>query len=186
MTVSLVISALTFVFAMAFLTGGMGEVTYYLSVTGGVTTDLINCQKFVTASQDFVSTLEILSIVFILVAVFLLATASGTRRNYYITNYIAVGLFVAYALFIGIYILINVLQIQGLYLNEIDWTKALGEAAKADHPLSKNVIGFGLGYAAFVIVLLDAIAVTLSTVWKVLLMKGEKNLLAASAAKGVA
>ena len=186
MLVSLVIAALTFVFAMAFLTGSMGEVSYYLSVTGGVVTDSINCQNFMDVSQNFVSTLEILSIIFILIAVALFITASNTRRNYYITNYISVGLFVAFALVIGIYIVAMVAQVQNIYLNEIDWTAANGSAQIEDHVLSQNCVGFALGYVMFVLVILDAVAVVLSTVWKIKLMQGEKALLAGSAAKEVA
>jgi hypothetical protein len=43
-----------------------------------------------------------------------------------------------------------------------------------------------VGYVLFVIVLLDAVALVLNLVWKLKLMKGEKDLLEASFAKEVA
>ncbi len=183
MLVSLVIAALTFVFAMAFLTGSMGEVAYYLEVTGSTTVDRINCREFVDASQNFVSTLEILSIVFILLAAFLFVTASNSRRNYYITNYIAVGLFSAFAVAIGVYTLFSVIQIQNLFYNGIAWEAGTNNGFNVadnpiiEHPLTRSSASFALGYALFVIVILDAAAIVLSTVWKIKLMKGEKKLL---------
>lgn len=182
MLVSLIVAAITFVFGLFFLTGGLGYAGNYITVEG---VDLIGAKEFVDASQGYVRTYVSLAIVFIVLAAVLFITSCNKRRNYYITNYIAIGLFVAFALAMVIYIFIMVGGTKNLYVNSIDWDKAAAQVA--DHPewpMSKTEsYQFALGYVVAVIVIIDAVLLTLSTVWKVLLMKGEKKLLEQSAAK---
>lgn len=185
--VSLVIAALTFVYALYFLTGSLGNVAKYYDRTQGPQNDLINADKFMAASQQFVSTLVALSITFIIIAVLLFLTASNKRRNYYVTNYISVALFVLFAIAIAIYSYIMIAQVQDLYLNDIFWTAGSnGGNNVADqfikaYPVYRDTdANFILGYLLFTIVIVNAIVFALSTVWKILLMRGEKKLLASS------
>ena len=122
MLVSLVVAALTFVFAVMFLTGSLSEITYYLEKVGVNTIDKVNCQNFVTTSQNYVGTLVGLTIAFIVLAAFLFVTSCHSRRKYYITNYIALGVFLAFALVVFVYILIMVSDCMNLFLNDIAWT----------------------------------------------------------------
>jgi NADH:ubiquinone oxidoreductase subunit 3 (subunit A) len=185
MLVTLIIAALCFVFAVAFLTGGMGNVHYYLIVSGSQVTDTINALNFVNVSQAYVSTSLILSILFILAVALLYITASNSRRNYYITNYIAIGIVVVVALVVVIYNLVAMSNVLNLFYNEIDWD--LYEANKnANYPVSKSALNFVLGYILQVIVLVDVAALVLNLVWKIKLMKGEKELLANGFVKEVA
>ena len=178
MLVSLVVAALTFVFALFFLTGSLGYATKFKD------TNSINAENFVDASQNFVDTLVILSIVFILLAAVLFVTSCNTRRNYYVTNYVAIGLFVAFALFMTIFMIVNVSTTMNMFLNEINWDIVPDKIAALGglYDMSKSdVYPFVIGYVVAAIVLVDAVFLVLSTVWKVLLMKGEKKLLEGSA-----
>lgn len=178
MLVSLVVTALTFVFGLFFLTGSLGYATKYIGSTS------IGAENFVDASQSFVKTLVNLSIVFIVIAAILFITSCHSRRNYYITNYIAIGLFVVFALFMMIYIIVNVSQTMDLFLNEINWEIVPEKMAAlmGRYPMDKgDTYAFILGYVVAVIILVDAALLVLNTVWKVLLMKGEKKLLEDSA-----
>lgn len=178
MFVSLVVAALTFVYALYFLTGSMGNVSYYITVRGTSSTDKINGQHFLDASQGYVGTAVTLSIIFIVIAVLLFVASCHKRRNYYITNYIAVGIFVGFALVMAIYLLVMVTDVMNIFYTEIDWDKlADPEVALALHPVTKDATNFILGYILSVIVIVDAVLVILSTVWKFLLIRGEKKLL---------
>ena len=186
--VSLVIAALTFVYALYFLTGSMGEVPYYFN-RQGTQGDLINADKFMSTSQDFVSTLVALGITFIVLAVLIFLTSSHNRRKYYATNYIAMGLFVAFALAISLYAFIMIAKVQDLFLNDICWKTGTGVGGDhnvadqwiIDHKLYRTETNFILGYILFTVVIVNAIVCALSTVWKILLIRGEKKLLADSA-----
>lgn len=188
MLVSLVVAALTFVFALFFLTGSLGEAAHYITIQGAVTTDKINATEFVDASQGYVKTLVTLAIVFIVLAAVLFITACHSRRKYYITNYIAIGAFVAFALAMVIYIFIMVSRSMDLFLNGIAWEAGtnggfnVAEQGIADYPMNRaDTYPFIIGYVVAVIVLVNAALLVLSTVWKTLLMKGEKKLLAIGA-----
>lgn len=180
MLVSLIVAAMTFVFGLFFLTGSLGYAGRYSMSSGK---SAIGAEVFVEKTQGYVDLLVTLAIVFIVLAAFLYITACNKRRNYYITNYIAIGLFVAFALAMVIYIIIMVSDTQVLFHNEINWELVADQMI--DHPEwpmkeSENY-QFIIGYVVAVIVLIDAALLVLNTVWKVLLMKGEKKLLAMSA-----
>lgn len=178
MLVSLVVAALTFVFALFFLSGSLAYMTKYKDGNS------IGAEDLVEQSQGFVEAMVALGIVFILLAALLFITSSSSRRNYYITNYVAVGLFVVFALFMSIFIFANVGSIQSAFLNDINWDTVGDKIANLNglYPISKDdTYTFAVGYVVGVIVLIDAILVVLSTVWKYMLMKGEKQLLESSA-----
>lgn len=203
MLVSLVVSALVFVYALSFMTGGLADVYRYIDNT--TKKDYIHCADFVSASQDFVSTLVILAIIMIVSVAVMYLMACSSRRKYYITNYIAIGVFVVFALVVAIYMVVKVANVMDLYKNGILWDVGEGEAITRiiekpdgsgyevlnlhanyaeqarfypDYPLDPNQsYNFILGFILFVIVIVDAVCVALCTAWKVLLMKGEKKLL---------
>ncbi len=208
MLVSLVVSALVFVYALFFMTGGLADVYRYIDTVDGK--DYIHCAKFVSTSQSFVSTLVAFGIVMIVLVAAMYLMACNSRRKYYITNYIAIGLFVVFALVVAIYLVVMVATVMDLYQNDILWKSGEGikiirtvekfdESGKVigyesvsvaanyadqaqyfpDYVLNPNqTYNFIVGFVMFVIVLADAVCVTLCTVWKFLLIKGENKLLA--------
>ena len=174
MLVSLVVAALAFVYVLFFLTGSLAYATKYVGSYS------IGAEKLVEKSQSFVNTMVTLCIVFIVLAAVLYLTSCNSRRNYYITNYIAIGLFVAYALFMVIFIIVNVSILMNMFFNDINWAIVPEQADKLlnQYPISKgDSYTFVLGYVVAVIVFVNAVLLVLSTVWKGLLMKGEKQLL---------
>lgn len=173
-------AALVFVYALFFLTGSTGNVWKYVYKI-----DLINGQKFFDASQSFVGTLTTLGIVFIILAVVLFITGCNKRRNYYLSNYIAVGLYLVFAIVVLVYMIIGISNCMNLFLNEICWESGTGTAGMCNvedqfseqYPVYKDVYTFIIGYVVCLLVLLCAAALALSTVLKYKLMKGEKQLL---------
>ena len=180
MLVSLIVTAITFVFGLFFLSGSLGYAGNYSSASGASS---IGAKEFVEKSQGYVKTFVNLAIVFIVLAVLLFVTSCNKRRNYYVTNYVAIGLFVAFALVMVVYLFIMVTNTRDLFLNSINWT--LAEAVSAnfpEYPMNRSEnYQFIIGYIVGVIIIIDAVLLVLSTVWKILLMKGEKKLLEQSA-----
>ena len=189
---TLVIAALCFVYALAFLTGGMGNVHYYMPSSGGERQDIINAKNFVNASQSFVSTLIILSIAFILVVATLFVTASNKRRNYYVTNYVSIIAVALFAVAIALFIILSVSNVMNLFYNDIKWeagtNNGLNYADQFDKtfPIDKSPANFALGYALAVLVICTAVVHILNLLWKIKLMKGEKALLQGGLVKEVA
>lgn len=206
MLVSLVVSALVLVYALIFMTGGLARVYRFIDTRDG--TDYINCREFVSTSQSFVSTLVTLSIIMIVLVAVMYLMACNSRRKYYVTNYIAIGLFVLFALAVAIYLVVMVATVMNLYQNGIRWNSGEGTAVQRiieyapgqfryenvptnyadqavyypDYTLDPNqTYNFVLGFIMFAIVFVDVVCVALCTVWKVLLMRGEKKLLAGGA-----
>lgn len=192
MLVTLVISALCFVYSLAFLTGGLGNVQYYKPLEGDKYVDSINATKFIDASQSFVSTSVVLSIVLIVLSVLLFFTACHTRRNYYITNYIVIGVVVLFAVAVSIYSFVAIGNVMNLYLNDIAWEAGTNggfnyaEHANPNYPLKRTTANFAIGYVLYVLVLVVVAALVLNLIWKIKLMKGEKALLENGLEKEVA
>lgn len=189
---TLIIAALCLVFTLSFLTGGMANVHYYVPDEGGKLVDKINAGNFIKASQNFVDALLIFSIVFIVLTTLLFISASDKRRNYYITNYVAIGIVVAIALAIAIYIIIGVGNVMNLFYNDIKWEAGTNggnnyaDQFNANYPIGKSPANFIIGYALAVLVICTAAVHVLNLVWKIKLMKGEKALLQGGLVKEVA
>lgn len=216
MLISLVVSALVFVFALIFMTGGLANVYRFIDTTNGQ--DYIHCSKFVSTSQSFVSTLVAFGVVMVVLVAAMYLMACNSRRKYYITNYIAIAVFVVFALVVAVYLVIMVATLMNLYQNDILWKSGEGEKITRvveiivkdpitgedkvegyetlilatnyadqsrfypDYVLDPNqTYNFILGFVLFVIIIADVVCVTLCTVWKFLLIKGEKKLLATTA-----
>lgn len=187
MLVTLILAALSFVYGLAFLTGGMGNVRYYIPKDGGIYTDTINGLDFFQASQAYVGTVVILSIVFIVLAALLYFTSCHKRRNYYITNYIAIGAAALLALVIAVYSFICISVCMNYFYNGIDWEAvAANIRVNKNYPVGKSPLNFILGYILYFIIIVDVVALILNLVWKIKLMKGEKALLQNGLAKEVA
>lgn len=121
MLVTLIVSALVLVYALFFMTGGLGDVYNYLDESNNF--DAIHCADFVHQSQNFVSTLVAFGIVLIVLVAVMYLMGCQSRRKYYITNYIAIGLFVVFALVVAFYLIAMVANIMNLYRNGIHWTR---------------------------------------------------------------
>jgi NADH:ubiquinone oxidoreductase subunit 3 (subunit A) len=189
--VTLILAALSFIYAICFFSTGLSELLHYTTDSAGY--DAIGCDHVVEYGQSINEMFVILGIIFIVLAITLFITASNKRRNYYITNYISVIAVAAFALVFAIIGLISVSLLLSYYVSEIDWEayKALYEqvtsSGKRVNPYySDSKIVFVLGYILFVVLLVDAAALVLNLIWKIKLMKGEKELLKNGLVKEVA
>jgi hypothetical protein len=190
MIISLIIGALSIVYALIFCSGVFFQIAYLTSydaekygskrVTGA--TDLYN------TTQGFSDLFLILGVVFVLCTVLLFVMGCQSRRKYYITNYIAIGIVVVYEIVFAIILIAYLAEVMSVFdtvnLENAKYYYERLESPRGTWTTSTWMVT--LGYVFFAIVLLDAVALVLNLVWKLKLMKGEKELLEASFAKEVA
>lgn len=197
--VSLIIGALSFVFAVLFCSGIIYESMAYTTEYSGdsLGDDPIGADALFNFTQGANNALVILAIVLILTVVFLYITSTNKRRNYYITNYIAIGIAAVYAIVFAIVLIAICGQAAG-YASQIDMAKWLEYVQEVDtdrygqtffvnpQRYSESYATIALGFVLAVVVLAEAAAWVLNLLWKIKLMKGEKALLAGNYSKEVA
>lgn len=187
--VSLIFAALTIVYGLCFISGTMYECLNYLPSNGKDKYE-INAEGLYNYSQYANNVLVILAIVLLLTVVTVYITATNKRRNYYITNYISIGLVVAYAVACAIAMIVICSKTIG-YANEIDyvkWKEWYDQTTKPDpygnfsyvnpRNYSEDKTTLILGIVIAVILLVEAAAWIFNLIWKIKLMQGEKALLA--------
>lgn len=189
----LILGALGLVYAFAYLSGGMTEL-------GKMRGELLTDQKYRYKStfdaaegkynywlfediQPFNDVLMYCGIAMILLAVLLYITACNKRRNYYITNYIATGVCALGNIVISIVLMAMNASWKQKFLN-VDfaaWKESnefyeLIGMEDAIH-YSESTLWFDIGFVVYSLIIVCSILLILNLVWKVLLMKGEKQLL---------
>jgi hypothetical protein len=131
--------------------------------------------------QDFNTQIFAFGIVILLLAVCLYITATNKRRNYYITNYIATGACSLGSIVLSIVAMAQNASWRAKFANiDFDTWKSLNAAATNSGytpPYTESLAWFDVGFALYSIVIVVSILLVLNVVWKILLMKGEKQLL---------
>ena len=171
--VSLIFAALTIVYSFFFIGGMLYEIRFFAVDEY----DLPGAKELKSFSQSANNTLVILAIVLLLCVVLLYITASNKRRNYYITNYIAIGITVVFSVVCSIVYIALIGKTFSLCDKvDMDAWRALLVGVNAKH-FSTNKATLGLGIFVAILMLVLAAAWALNTVWKIKLMQGEKALL---------
>lgn len=193
----LLVGALSLLYAFFYCSGALSELGQATRIDGTNKVSIFTAaegkydQGFYNRIQPFNNLLMIMGIVMILLAVVLYITGCNKRRNYYISNYVATGLCAGGDIVISLILLVMC----GYWHSEFQkvdfdaWYKAyeiyfeLGAGTDTIH-YNTSQLWFILGYVVYAIVIVAAILLILNLVWKVLLMKGEKQLLNGSALEG--
>ncbi len=133
---------------------------------------------FLTA-QNFNEILVTMSIVFIVVVALAYVMNCASRRNYYITNYIAEGILFVASLAMSVLILVATFSVMVSYFG-LDFTIAnqMAEKVTSLKPLTQSLTTYIIGIILGLVVLAVCVLNVLNVLWKVKLMKGEKALLA--------
>ncbi|MDE7181438.1 MAG: hypothetical protein K2O41_00210 [Clostridia bacterium] len=176
MLVTLIVAALSFVYALAFCSGTIYQYgTLYLQSSGKERVS--GAADLFLVSQYDNGILITLSIVFIVVTVLHYIAASQKRRKYYVTNYVATGIVVLYQIIFAILLIVYVSEVFSLF-NAID--RVAAEEAYLRDDFKYSTINFIMGYVLVGVVVVNAVALILNLVWKIKLMQGEKKLLEGS------
>lgn len=141
--------------------------------------------------QSFNNVLMYCGIVMIVLAVFLYITACNKRRNYYVTNYIAIGACAGGNVVMSLILMIMNASWKAKFLNvdfdawEKFWVEEEVTAGKElVHDVSNSTLWFDVGFAVYAIVIVASLLLIFNLIWKILLMKGEKKLLAGNQLAG--
>lgn len=181
---TLIMSAITIVYAFGFITGGMATVGDIFDYRN----NYFNAANVFNFGQQVNDIILNLGIVFLCLVALMYIFACQKRRNYYITNYIAIGVSALYMVVFAVVGIILVVQTQVMFISEVDWETFYGGNISLDrfaHTGDSQVM-FYIGYVVYFLVILNALALGYNLLWKIKLMKGEKALLEAGLQKEVA
>ena len=172
--VLLIFAAVCFVFSLGITTDMYG--LYLCSAVSYF--DGIN---LFSEAQPYNRAAVILSIVLILTCLLPYIFATNKRRLYYIDNYASIGVQGGFFLFYGVYILINSIKLKTRFLTEIDFAayKETTELFQFKYSESTFFLDMGIVLSVLCFVMVGLMAFNL--IWKLKIMKQEKELLATGA-----
>lgn len=175
MLVTLVVAALSFVYALSFCGGTIYQYNSLYDQINKVE-EVEGAEALFLASQKYNDILIGLSVAFIVIVALNFVMASQSRRNYYVTNYVSIILTAVYAVVFAILLLVFVSNTFSLFA-AIDKEVAEFEYSLVMDDFKYSVVNFILGYLMAALMIVNAVVLVLNLVWKIKLMKGEKQLL---------
>lgn len=195
--IMLIVGALATLYAFCYCTGSLAELGQAFKIVNGENVPVFEAAEgkydtgLYTEIQGFNNLMMYCGIAMILLAVLLYITACQSRRNYYASNYVAIGLCAVADVIISVVLMVMNGIWKSKFLNvDFEAWKAyyqvyidIGADPSTIH-YSESTLWFDIGYVVYAIVIVAAIALILNLVWKVLLMRGEKKLLSGSALAG--
>ena len=140
----------------------------YTTVPGSIV--YYNMQGF---NKAFLSS----SIVMLLLACLLFVTQTNNRRKYYIGNYIATGLFVVETLVIVIWAHFQIQEFRGQWL-AVDFEALKMHAQMFKQKYTESTFWFDIHYGVFALCLVEVGLLIYNCIWKINLMKAERELIA--------
>ena len=194
----IIVGALALLYAFFYMSGSMSELGQTITRrTSGNSSkftadDGYNDALLFEEIQPFNNLMMYFGIAMILLAVLLYITACNKRRNYYVTNYVATGLCAGGNIVMSfVCIIMNAhWRSEFLKLDFEAWHYYYQDLLDRDRiteagfHYSDSTAWFDLGFAVYVIVIVASILLILNMVWKIMLMKGEKQLLSGGAVAG--
>ena len=131
--------------------------------------------------QPFNRTMLRVSIGLILLSCLLFITNTNVRRKYYIGNYVAVGLNAAANIGAAVWAHREISAFRAQFL-KLDFDALQFHAELWETPYIDSTFWFDVHYAVFAIAVAVAVLLILNTIWKMKLMKEEKQLIEAGKA----
>lgn len=200
----LIVGALALAYAFCYATGALSALGYALDKNNftvdnvkykydmGIILDGSSSLKLIedgkwdatlyTAIQSFNDLLMYFGIAMVVLAVVLYITACNSRRKYYVTNYVATGLCVGGNIVMSAVAIVMNIMWRAEFLNvDFEAWKIFNDSLTEPSPYSTSTLWFDIGFAVYALVIIASLLLVFNLVWKVLLMKGEKKLLNASA-----
>ena len=189
--VMLIMGALTLLYAFFYLSGGMsalGQAKDKAPLDSGESWVALfpaaegkYNYKLFEEIQPFNNLLMYCGIAMILTAVLLYITACNSRRNYYITNYVATGVCAGGNIVLSLVLMVMNGSWRSKF-TKVDFTAWQNEVAfqktqGIELEYSESTLWFDLGFVIYTLMIVASILLILNLVWKILLMKGEKELL---------
>ena len=176
---ALISAALVFVYALGIMTDLYDSFYFTMRNPDDLTETKVPGSIIYYDMQDFNALLLRVSIGLILAACLLFITNSQVRRKYYIGNYVAVCIAVVCNLVTTVWAHIQIEAFKHQYQTTVDFA-ALEEYAegRANVLYTTSTFWFDIHYLVFGVLIIASILLVVNTVWKMKLMKEEKELLA--------
>ena len=189
--VMLIMGALTLLYAFFYLSGGMsalGQAKDKAPLDSGESWVALfpaaegkYNYKLFESIQPFNDLLMYCGIAMILTAVLLYITACNSRRNYYITNYVATGVCAGGNIVLSLVLMVMNGSWRSKF-TKVDFTAwkeqvAFQKTQGIELEYSESTLWFDLGFVIYTLMIVASVLLILNLVWKILLMKGEKELL---------
>lgn len=169
-TVSILLAAITFAFSL-----GISTDVYQLMLAGEYGVETGGLYKVV---QDFNHQFVILCIVMILLSTGLFVTNTNTRRNYYISNYVAIVLNFLFNTITSIICIVQISSFRETFLTKVDFEMwEIVHKMISEIRFTTSTFWFDINILMLSLVIICSILLMLNLIWKILLMKKEKELL---------
>ena len=193
--VMLIAGALGLLYAFCYMTGSLSELGQNIN-PGTTHTSKFTAKRGLNDAllyddiQGFNTLMMYFGIAMILLAVVLYITASNKRRNYYVSNYVATGLCAGGNIVMSLVCLIMNASWRSEFLKvDFESWKAFNESGVELGLITETHYGdstawFDVGFAVYAIIIVASVLLVLNLIWKIMLMKGEKQLLSNSVVAG--
>jgi hypothetical protein len=125
--------------------------------------------------QEFNKVFLNYSIVLLILGAFLYVTNTHSRRRYYIANYVSIGLFTVFSVYLAIFAhrYIEIFKQQWL---QVDFAALKAHSEMWGTLYTESTFWFDIHYLVFALLLIVACALVANAVWKNKLMKEEDQL----------
>lgn len=191
----LIMGAITLLYAFFYCTGSLAELGQVIDTINHVSDFTASPGKydalFYNDIQGFNNVLMWFGLIMVILAVTLFITASHKRRNYYISNYVAIGVCAGGNFIISLIAMIMNASWRAAFLN-VDfeaWYQSEMDFSGGDPNLmhyGDSTIWFDIGFVVYILMMVVAVLLILNLLWKIKLMKGERKLLDGNMVGGVA
>lgn len=182
----IIVGAIGLIYAFCYCTGSISELGQAIIPIGSNRVSAFTARKgmndatLFTKIKSFNDILMYCGIVMVLLAVLLYITACHKRRNYYVTNYVAIGLCAGGNIVMSLVLMILNAHWKSEFLN-VDfeaWLNAYAGMPEWSVHYSDSTTWFDIGFGVYILIILASLVLILNLIWKIMLMKGEKKLLA--------
>ena len=126
--------------------------------------------------QDFNSVFLKYSIIMIILAVLLFVTNTNIRRRYYVSNYVATGLYVVFAVFSCVWAHVNIQMYRSQWL-AIDFAALKSHSEIWKSAYTESTFWFDAHYLVALLSLVTSGLLVYNLILKINLMKEEKSLI---------
>ncbi len=174
--VSLLSAVLVFVYAIGFLTDVYDNLFFWIIDDTAFYETQFPEARLIYDMQPFNDQFVKYAVLLIVVSLTLFITCTNTRRNYYISNYVATSLVAVANIVVTIWAFSNILYYRGFYTS-IDFETLRYLAISRGRYFSTSTFWFDASFAVFAILLIATALVVANLIWKIILMNSEKKLI---------
>ncbi len=179
--VALLSAVLVFVYAISILTDVYDNLFLWVLDDTALYETQFPESRLIYDIQPFNNEFVNFAVWLIVISLTLFITCSNSRRNYYISNYVSIGVVVVANIAMTIWALYCISYFKGLYTS-IDFETLRYLALSRGRYFSTSTFWFDISYFVFAVLIIATGLLVANLIWKIMLMKNEKKLINESSA----